>query len=258
MPGAPGDGAAHAGATNSSEECCGEQDDALHLDPPRLAERRTLLPRRYSVRRPSGLMVRNSTGRLAAVTSTTTAAPTATIASTSSQATWTPVPTIRSRTAPRPPAAAARGSPRRGTPCPRRPRAASDQAVRALQRDDVAGLRARLALAVDRRGARPACAASRPGAAAARRSRGRRARGRAGRTGRRSRTRSAAARCARRRTCADSSLPVVDDRAGVRRDDAGDAVQQRRLARARRPHDRHDLAGGDVELGAGERRRCAP
>ncbi len=64
----------------------------------------TILSRRKGTTRrsPSGRIVRNRTGRLAAVTSSTTTAPAATIANTSSQATRMPVSITASRIAPSP------------------------------------------------------------------------------------------------------------------------------------------------------------
>ena len=50
------------------------------------------------------------------------------------------------------------------------------------------------------------------------------------------------------------SRPADDDAAARRRVDAGDQVQQRRLARARRAHQRDELPFGDVEVDAHEDR----
>ena len=48
------------------------------------------------------------------------------------------------------------------------------------------------------------------------------------------------------------SVPATDDLARGRAVDAGDQVQQRGLARARRPHQRHELALGHVQVDAVE------
>ena len=47
--------------------------------------------------------------------------------------------------------------------------------------------------------------------------------------------------------------PCQHDLAARRRVDAGDQLQQRRLPAPRRPDDRHELAGGDLEVDAAER-----
>ena len=95
-----------------------------------------------------------------------------------------------------------------------------------------------------RRGRRPAPRAGgrRPAAAAARRSPRRSARARAGRTGTRSRTGRGAARCARPRAACRSAGRRTWTSPRVGHQDAGQAVQQRRLAGAARPHHGEDLA----------------
>jgi len=96
----------------------------------------------------------------------------------------------------------------------------------------------------------------RPAAAEGRRSPRRSARGRAGRTGTRTRTGPGAARCAgsRARCPAAGRQP---DLALVRDENAGQAVQQRRLARPARSHHRHDLSRARCDAGAAQR-RCLP
>ena len=53
------------------------------------------------------------------------------------------------------------------------------------------------------------------------------------------------------------AAPVEANLALVRHEDAGEAVQQRRLARAGRAHDGQDLALGDGEIDAPQGRRGA-
>ena len=96
----------------------------------------------------------------------------------------------------------------------------------------------------------------RPAAAAGRRSPRRSARGQAGRTGTRSRTCPAAARCA----APPSGCPAAGRRTRPRPgrgQDAGQAVQQGRLARPARAHDGEDLAPLRVDAGAAQRRGLA-
>jgi hypothetical protein len=49
-------------------------------------------------------------------------------------------------------------------------------------------------------------------------------------------------------TCAAMSMPSISRFAAVGRVDAGDQIEQRRLAGTGRPHQRHELAAPDVEV----------